>query len=128
MSEETKLGIENVKKVIVLPIEIGNVVGEIVAMPAETPMTVKLTPVLKLYDEIMGILTVDFGQVIPEFKDVDSVESEEILELFKTKFNIPQDNVEAVVEKAFVLLKRNYDVVMADIAFAKEIVALKDSE
>lgn len=46
----------------------------------------------------------DFGQIKDEVKDLDASEKDQIVELVKQEFDIPNDVAEAMVEEAFEIL------------------------
>lgn len=124
MSE--KLGVENIIRILDVVIEAGNVGGEI-AIIAKDPLAGivdKLKPASKILDEVYALFKTDFKAVIPEYKDIDSVELAQIYEHFRIKFDIPQDRVEEIVERAFAVLLRLEEDIKAVFALVAAIKGL----
>ena len=125
MGEEEKLGIENLLPCLDVIAEIGNVAGEIVAMPDDAKWYEKAAKTLKVSDELFALAKVSWGKVLPEGGDIDESEWTIINEHFDSKFDIPNDKVEALVEKGLRVIRKNVEAIHADIDFAKEIIAAK---
>ena len=62
----------------------------------------------------------DIGEVPGEFADLDQAERDELSSYFADKFNIPNDKVEAVVEKWFRVALDRYDAADATADLFKE--------
>jgi hypothetical protein len=50
--------------------------------------------------------------ILPELKDLDAAERAELLALAKEKLDLPNDELEAMVEKGFDAVDKLYEVVM----------------
>lgn len=117
MPEETKYGIENLKKIFALGFELGSVAGDVAekAGNAELKWYDKwLFPFTKLGDEIFAMFSVDYKLIVPEWKDLDEVEKAELKVFAQEKFDIPQDEIEGVIE----------EVLLACLALGEHIVKL----
>jgi len=124
MVDEKKYGIENLIKVLDVVLEGGNVVGEIADLAKNNDGNLKwyqyIIPSGKLLDEIVALLGANFNLLIPEMKDLDDAEIAQLEVHFKEKFDIPQDQLEGLVENSLQLLKKL-------IAIIQEILALIES-
>lgn len=120
MSED--YGIENLTKVLDLVIESGNVSGNIIALP-EGKWYEKILPAVKLIDEIASLFSVTWNQVIPEFKDLSDNEKEILKKHFIEKFDIPQDNIEIIIEDSLSLLDNYYKAIKGSIELYNKIKA-----
>ena len=63
-----------------------------------------LLPFMKIGDEVIALFSVDYKLVLPEFKDIDPVEMEELKAWAIEEFDIPNDKVEAKLESGFELM------------------------
>jgi len=104
---EEKFGIENLKKVLFLAAELGNV-GDKIGRSKGHPD--RLLPLLSLFDELTAFMTVDFQVVNKELADLTAVEKEELLAEMKAKFDIVDDKLEIVFEKSIVIVANAYDM------------------
>ncbi|MCK5609729.1 hypothetical protein KAR91_48090 [Candidatus Pacearchaeota archaeon] len=97
MSEETgsmeKYGIENLKKLLNVGLESGNVAGHWASPGGKGPLEL-----LRLTDEVMVLPSVEYRQLDDELKDLSVAEMAELQAHVAQKFDIPQDNVEGLVE------------------------------
>lgn len=92
---EEKYGIENIKKLIDIAIESGNVAGHWASPGGKGP-----AELLRLTDEVMALPTVDFKLIDDEVKDFSETEVLQLRDHVAQKLDIPQDKTEAIVEKA----------------------------
>jgi len=120
-----EFGTENLKKCLAVIVESGNVAGDIVAMGPSAKWYQKVALCANVLDEIFDLTKVDFKVVIPELKDIDESEKTDLIEWGKEKFDIPQDEVEAVIEEGLGILMVNINAIQKDIEFAKKIKDLK---
>lgn len=93
--EPSKFGVENLKKVVALGIEIGNVADKF--GKAEGTAN-KISTLMALTDEVLAIPGVDFNKVKDEVGDLDDAEKAELLQFVKDKFDISNDKLEASIE------------------------------
>lgn len=112
-----KYGIENLKKAIALPIELGNIADAIGAENSKDwKRWFKLVDIL---DEVVDILRVDWIVVKQELRDLDEVEKAELLKAMKDKFDIKDDNLEAIIEESMDILVKVAEIVEKAITLAK---------
>lgn len=112
-----KLGISNLKPILFLAIEMGNVGDQM----GRTEGAARYGKLLGLADEVMGLASVDFSKVKAEFKDLDEAEIAELKADAKVKFNIVDDKLEMAIEEGLDILERQYGIVQDSIALAKKL-------
>ena len=95
---ENKLSIDNIKKCFDVLIASGIATAEIVNLPKESTWFDKLKPIAGVLDDLYALIGTDFKAIIPEIKDLDSLELEELKLYFEEKFDIPQDDIEKKIE------------------------------
>ena len=120
---ETKFGIENFTKVLDLAIELGNAGGK--AYEDGKLEVSDFAHLLILFDEITALGSVDFSVIPKEIGDFDSVEVVQIGDHLKQKFDIPQDQVEGIIEDGIALVVKLIDDGFAIGAYVKKIQAFK---
>lgn len=98
--EAMKLGTENLKKVLALVVEMGNVGDKM----GHTNGAAKYLELANLFDELAALGSVDFKQIVPEFKDLDAVEKQEILAFAKDKLALVDKDLEAKIEECLGLV------------------------
>lgn len=97
--EEKTFGIENLKKVLAVPFELGNIAGSIIEDQAKGwKAYLKLVDIA---DEVFDLFKVEWTALKDEYLDLSDAEREEIKAYFVEKFDIPQDEIEAKIETAF---------------------------
>lgn len=121
MSEQQKLGTENVEKVVMVVVEAANVADKM----GHTKGPAKYSHVLSLFDEVTALGSAKISAVAAEIKDMDVVEKASILEKVKAKFDIIDDNLEAFIEKALVNAISYADAIQGSIDLIKDFKALK---
>jgi hypothetical protein len=99
-----KEGIENLWKLLELFLEGGNVVSRMIIASEEKWYKKYLGNIIALSDEVMGLISVNFLKVIPEYKDLSQEELDELKARAIEKFDIPNDEVEAVIERIFEII------------------------
>lgn len=115
MEDGQKLGIENLKKVIVLTTTLANT-GDAVGHDTTAARWAKL---LGLISAIPNAASIDFKAVMPEIKDLDEAEKAEILALFKADFDIADDKLEAAIEDGLAIVHDLVSVVERSVALVK---------
>lgn len=115
MADE-KLGIANLKPLVALVVELGNV-GDAMG---RTQGVARYGQLLSLVDELASIGGISSEQVIPELKDLDESERAELLSFIKVKFDIPDDVLEATIESAL-------SIVVDAVALVTKAIALVQS-
>jgi hypothetical protein len=111
-------GIENIKKVVEVLAEFGNVTGAALEdgkiNMADVALLARLPVVLPAAFSCVSNLT----ELKEEFKDLTPEEVQELANHFKTRFDIPQYNIETVIEQAADLLDQAWLVFRAVSLFA----------
>jgi hypothetical protein len=97
-----KFGIENLKILIALPIEMGNIAGEIIADSDKSWK--RWLKFIQAVPEIIELMKIDWKMLKEEYLDLDDVERGELKEMMKTKFDIPDDKIESIIENSFSIL------------------------
>lgn len=97
-----KYGVANLKILIALPIEIGNITGAIIA--SEDKSWKRYLKIFDLFDEAVDFLKVDWKLLKDEYMDLSEVEKAEIQQSLIDKFDIANDRIESVVENSFSIL------------------------
>lgn len=92
------MGIENLKKVLALVLEAGNVSGKI-AHGSGSAWS-RMAHLMDLVDELMALPSVEWKKLDDEWKDLSSAEREELKKFVESKFDIPHEKAEVVVEKS----------------------------
>lgn len=115
MSE--KQGVEQVKKVLDVVVEAGNVVEKIAK--TEGNAVAKLTKLVALTDELLQLAGLDVAKLKAEIADLDPAEKALLLEHVKSKFDLEDDKLEAKLEAGLGLAAKAGELVAEVVAFAK---------
>lgn len=115
-----KLGIVNLKPIVALGFEMGNVGDKM----GRTKGAARYLALMDLFDELMGLAKIDFSKVKAEIKDLDASEREELHNFMKAKFDIVDDKLEMAIEEGLKIVEEAYGLVTRSIALAK---GLKES-
>jgi hypothetical protein len=91
------LGVDNLKKLITVGLEVPKVIADITADGKVT--FIELFNVLPIATDLIGVVK-SYKEIAAEFADLDDTEREELHTFFAEKFDIPNDLVEAYVEDA----------------------------
>jgi hypothetical protein len=94
---------ENLKKAFGIVIESGNIIDQIVNLK-DVKWYQKLTPIVSIIDEAVDLLKVDWKELPTDIKLIDDADKAELNAWFIEKFDIAEENVEAIVEKSFTVL------------------------
>jgi len=97
---DKKYGIDQLKPLLALAIEVGNVVDKM----GHTSGAAKYTSLMSLADEIFALSHVDFKLAKEQIKEVDAAEKAELMEYVKNKFDIVDDKLEGVIEESIDVL------------------------
>src|SRR5690606_41545942 len=100
MSEQ-KFGIENLKPLVSLGIELGNVADKM----GRSKGAARFGHLLMLTDEAMALGSVDFSKVKAEIKDLDESEKQQLKDHLKAKFDIVDDKLEVAIESGIDILR-----------------------
>lgn len=112
---ENQLGTENLKKVVFLALELGNVADRM----GRSKGAARYGHLLMLMDEVTTLGSVDFKAVLPEFKDLDASEKATLLAEVKTKFDLENDALEVAIEEGLMILQDGASVVERAINLVK---------
>jgi hypothetical protein len=93
---EGQYGIEDLKKVISIGAKLGNLGGKV--LEDNKVNAADFVHVGDLVTMFPLMLSVDFAMVMPEAKDIQAGEADEMIAHFKAEFDIPQDNLEVTIE------------------------------
>lgn len=116
MSEnQEKVGIENLKPIVALGIELGNVADKI----GRGKGAARYLPLMDLFDELMALNGVSFAAVKAEIKDLDAGEREELHSFLKVKFDIVDDKLELAIEEGLKIVEEAYGLVVRSINLVK---------
>ena len=114
-----KLGISNLKPIVSLGIELGNVADKV----GRNTGASRYLHLMDLFDELTALGSVEFKKVGAEIKDLDEAERKELHEHIKVKFDIVDDKLEMAIEKGLSLVERQYGLVKEAMELAKELKA-----
>lgn len=89
-------GVEELKKIVTVASKIGNIAGK--AFEDGKINASDLVLVTDLLQVFPLLLALNFGQVMPEAKDLQQSEVEELIAHFKAEFDLPQDSLEVTIE------------------------------
>lgn len=117
-----KVGIENLKLIIALPVEIGNISMSIAK--SEDKTWKKWLNIFGLIDEIADLFKIkDWSSIKTEYMDLDQLERAEVNQYMCEKFDIADDRIEVIVEKGFCIIFNLEAVVKDSIDLVKQIKA-----
>lgn len=111
---EEKFGIENLKKIIALPIEIGNISGKIIENQDKSWK--RFLAIFDLLDEAVDLLKVDWSKIKDEYMDLSDLEKADIHDYLVNRFDIANDSVESIVENSFSILFELESIIKKTIA------------
>lgn len=114
-----KFGVENLKKIIAVPVEMGNVADAI--GKENSSSWKKWFKLIELTDEVGSLLTVEWKMLKDEYLDFSDAEREEIKEFMKKKFDIADDKLENIIERSFTILFSVEGAIKDSIALYREI-------
>lgn len=99
-----KVGIDNLKKALVVGIEVANAVDDVTHVG--TSWAEKLSKAMGLLPQLMAIPGIDFSALSAEISDLDDAEKADLHGVLKTQFDLADEKLEAAIEGAIgVLLK-----------------------
>lgn len=108
---------ENLKKVINLLCEFGNVAPAVASAESIVTKVVALAPVT---NEVAALITADFSKMSNEYKMLTPVDKLVLIDYAKTKFDIADDKLEQKLEDGLSLAFELYGVITKIIKYAKE--------
>jgi len=114
---ENKIGVDNLKKLIALPIELGNVADMIGSEDSKSWR--RWFKLVNAFDEVIDLLRVDWNILKNEIKDFNSEDMTELNSFMKEKFDIKNDNLEKIVEDSIAILISLGELVEKSIALYK---------
>lgn len=114
-----KFGVENLKKVLDIVLEGGNVAEDIAKEEGNT--MAKIGHVTQMFDELMALTGVDFSLLDDEIKELGDVDRAELLAHMKSKFDLENDVLELKIEEGLSLAKEASDFVLKVISYVKAL-------
>ena len=97
-----KFGIDNLKVLIMFPVELGCIAGDI--LQDSDKSWKRWLKFIAAVPEAIELLKIDWSKVKEEYLDLSDAEREVLKELMKDKFKIHNDKIEAVVDDSFAIL------------------------
>lgn len=110
-----QLGVENLKKLVMLVVELGNVGDQMGRLKG----VARFSPLMNLYDEAMALAGVDLKAALAELKDLDSVERAALHRDVCAKFDIADDNLEGAIEACFGIVEKAFSLYSDSVAVAR---------
>jgi len=98
-----KFGYGNMKKLVFLGVELGNVADKLFAADADAS---KWGSLLELADELMALPGVKWDKLDDEYKDFSSEEKLALMQEVKVKFDLADDKLERAIEGGLALALR----------------------
>ena len=118
MSElHAAVGIENLKLLISLPIELGNI-ADAIGRDSKSGWK-RYLKLVDCLDEIIDVVRVDYAKLKLEVQDLNEVEKIELQAYIATKFDIANENLEIVIEKSLAILEDASTLVINSIELFK---------
>lgn len=114
-----KFGIENLKKIIALVVEAGNV-GDKIGQEG-SKVWKKWIAVIDLLDESIDLVKCDFKALKNEFVDLTEAEKGEVKEFIRVKFDIHNDKLEYVIEESLLIAMNIEDSIRRAIEMFKNL-------
>lgn len=115
-----KLGIENLKKIVVIAGEFANATP---AIAGGAGFLGKIQAASGLFDDIMSLSSIDYSMALDEIMDLSAAEAAELHKVFAVKFDIDADLVESAIEDALWMVVDLYDVVKEARVYYKKYFA-----
>lgn len=103
-----RLGVKETKEMLTFVLKLGNALGNALEddKVGITDISDFVSPLMSAGDAFANAI-----EIPKELADLDEQEKTELLDYVKTTFDIPEKNIELVVESAFDLLAKLYDLV-----------------
>lgn len=112
-------GVENTIKMVQLIAEAGNVAEDVAK--AKGGLLGKIGLVSDLFDEIMALTSVNWGELKNELGELDDEDMAQVTAALKEKLDLDNDLLEDKIEKGVELLVAGKDFVEDVIAFSKSL-------
>lgn len=80
----------------------------------------RITHLIGFFPRLMGLASIKWDEISPEFKDLDAEERKTVLEEVKKEFDIIDDKLEFLVEDAFSMTSKVVNTVVEAIAYVKK--------
>lgn len=113
-------GISQIKKLLALPLEVGNVL-DVILNEKDMSTGKKLSYIFQLYDEAAALFTLDITQLRKEVTELDQTDKDDLKTFMRDKFNIKDDVLEAKIEESMDILDKIASLVQLIILFIKGI-------
>jgi len=115
--ETKKLGIANVKMMVVGLASFGSVASSVLA-DGKIGLA-DFAQIMKLTTALGSVAKLDVKQVIPELSDLDAEEKAELLAVFDENFNIVEDDVEKKIEAGLAATAKALEAIQFIISLVK---------
>jgi len=115
--EVKKLGIDNVKMLVVGVASFGSVVSNVLA-DGKVGLS-DFAQIMKLTTQLGNISSLDIKAVIPEIGDLDAEEKVELCKVFDENFNLVEDEIEAKIEAGLAATVKAIEAVQFIIGLVK---------
>lgn len=113
--ENKSYDIEDVKKLLGFILALGNTADKI----GSTSGPVKWGHLTMLLPELMALPSIQWKEIGEQIKDMDAAERQELLEFFKSEFDLASDELEQLLESAISMVKLTADTVLEWVEFGK---------
>lgn len=107
---------ENLKKVLAVVIELGNVLDKVLKAQG---VSAKLACLLGMTDELFALSGVNFVEVKNEFLALDDAKKKELVVFFAQKFDLENDVMEQRIEQGLSLAVEAECLIEEIVAFSK---------
>lgn len=121
MSEVKKMGIDNVKKLFTIVLKFVNAGDK---MGHKNNWGDRMSLLFGFFPILMGLSSIKWNEIGPEFKDIDQAEQLELITLTKETFDLVDDELEEVVETALEMVNEIIGMVLKTISFVKRVKSI----
>jgi len=112
-------GVENLKKVVALGVELGNVADKV----GRSKGMARFAHALDLADEVFALSSVDFQVLKKEAGELDEADRASLKLYIKEKFDLVDDKLELAIEEALSIVEMQAAVVTKSVALYKSLKA-----
>lgn len=116
--KESLMEFENIKKAIVIAAKLGNVAGKVFEDGKVSVADLSILPEFVML--FPAFIAVDWTKMIPEAKELKAEQSAELVALFNSEFDIPQEAQEHTIESVLAIVSQLVSVIASLIAIFKK--------
>lgn len=113
------LNIENLKSLTVAVAKLGVGMAGVLEDGTVTISDMKHIPAI--LGGLRSLSVVEYKKLLPEMKDLNDAEREELGKLFGTEFNIVNDSLEATIEQGLALLLMALQAIMTFVSIGEKV-------